>query len=46
MFAALIQGDRLDSREQSCIAACQDQFLETRLQVQQALEKRQSDGMH
>ncbi len=39
------QGDRLDSREQSCMASCQDQYLETRSQVQQALEQRQS-GMH
>mmetsp|Transcript_2365 Transcript_2365/g.6855 ORF Transcript_2365/g.6855 Transcript_2365/m.6855 type:complete len:88 (+) Transcript_2365:63-326(+) len=39
-------GDRLDSREQSCMASCQDQYLETRGQVQQALEQRQSSGMH
>mmetsp|Transcript_510 Transcript_510/g.1441 ORF Transcript_510/g.1441 Transcript_510/m.1441 type:complete len:86 (-) Transcript_510:538-795(-) len=35
-------GDRLDSREQSCLASCQDQYLETRTQVQQALEQRQN----
>mmetsp|Transcript_10164 Transcript_10164/g.29654 ORF Transcript_10164/g.29654 Transcript_10164/m.29654 type:complete len:88 (+) Transcript_10164:115-378(+) len=39
-------GDRLDSREQSCMASCQDQYLETRTQVQSALEHRQSSGMH
>lgn len=40
-----IQGDKLDSREQSCFAMCQDRYLETRVHVQQALQKRQ-DGMH
>jgi len=40
------KGDRLDSREQSCMASCQDQYLETRAQVQQALEQRQNTGMH
>eukprot|EP00934_Nitzschia_sp_Nitz4_P005086 Nitzschia sp. Nitz4//scaffold11_size288233//16925//17277//NITZ4_000728-RA/size288233-snap-gene-0.3-mRNA-1//1//CDS//3329533936//5076//frame0 len=39
-------GDRLDSREQSCMASCQDQYFETRNQVQQALEQRQTSGMH
>lgn len=34
-------GDRLDSREQSCMAACQDRYLDTRQQVQEALQKRQ-----
>lgn len=34
-------GDKLDSREQSCMAACQDRYLDTRAQVQEALEKRQ-----
>jgi hypothetical protein len=41
----LLKGDRLDSREQSCMASCQDQYFETRNQVQKALESRQS-GMH
>ncbi|OEU10627.1 zf-Tim10_DDP-domain-containing protein [Fragilariopsis cylindrus CCMP1102] len=39
-------GDRLDSREQSCIASCQDQYLETRDQVQKSLQQRQSNGMN
>mmetsp|Transcript_13038 Transcript_13038/g.12674 ORF Transcript_13038/g.12674 Transcript_13038/m.12674 type:complete len:87 (-) Transcript_13038:251-511(-) len=34
-------GDKLDSREQSCMASCQDRYLDTRAQVQEALEKRQ-----
>ncbi|KAG7366896.1 cyclin-like protein [Nitzschia inconspicua] len=38
-------GDRLDSREQSCMASCQDQYFETRSQVQKSLEQRQSSGM-
>mmetsp|Transcript_18067 Transcript_18067/g.41640 ORF Transcript_18067/g.41640 Transcript_18067/m.41640 type:complete len:86 (-) Transcript_18067:1483-1740(-) len=38
-------GDRLDSREQSCLASCQDQYLEIRNQVQQALEHRQANGL-
>lgn len=38
----IIQGERLDSREQSCMASCQDQYLETRAQIQKALEARQS----
>ena len=37
------QGDRLDSREQACMAACQDRYLETRQQVQEALTRRQSE---
>ena len=35
-------GGQLDSREQSCLGACQDRYLETRQHVQSALEKRQS----
>ena len=35
-------GDRLDSREQSCLANCQDRFFDIRQVVQSALEKRQS----
>lgn len=34
-------GDKLDSREQGCMAACQDRYLDTRGQVQEALQKRQ-----
>eukprot|EP00549_Striatella_unipunctata_P014038 CAMPEP_0118679344 /NCGR_PEP_ID=MMETSP0800-20121206/3734_1 /TAXON_ID=210618 ORGANISM="Striatella unipunctata, Strain CCMP2910" /NCGR_SAMPLE_ID=MMETSP0800 /ASSEMBLY_ACC=CAM_ASM_000638 /LENGTH=70 /DNA_ID=CAMNT_0006575325 /DNA_START=121 /DNA_END=333 /DNA_ORIENTATION=+ len=34
-------GDKLDSREQSCMAMCQDRYLDTRQQVQEALQKRQ-----
>ena len=41
-----LKGDRLDSREQSCIASCQDQYLETRDQVQKSLQQRQSNGMN
>mmetsp|Transcript_21111 Transcript_21111/g.30971 ORF Transcript_21111/g.30971 Transcript_21111/m.30971 type:complete len:86 (+) Transcript_21111:65-322(+) len=35
-------GDKLDSREQSCMANCQDRYLDARAQVQEALAKRQS----
>ncbi|GKY91106.1 hypothetical protein MPSEU_000083400 [Mayamaea pseudoterrestris] len=35
-------GDKLDSREQSCLAMCQDRYLESRAQVQEALGKRQN----
>mmetsp|Transcript_10508 Transcript_10508/g.15307 ORF Transcript_10508/g.15307 Transcript_10508/m.15307 type:complete len:87 (-) Transcript_10508:252-512(-) len=35
-------GDKLDSREQSCMASCQDRYLDTRAQVQEALAKRQN----
>lgn len=35
------KGDRLDSREQACMGACQDRYLETRAHVQEALQKRQ-----
>mmetsp|Transcript_28155 Transcript_28155/g.32423 ORF Transcript_28155/g.32423 Transcript_28155/m.32423 type:complete len:87 (-) Transcript_28155:381-641(-) len=35
-------GDRLDNKEQSCMANCQDRFFDTRQQVQEALQKRQN----
>ena len=35
-------GDKLDKREQSCLANCQDVYLETMQQVQQTLMKRQN----
>mmetsp|Transcript_35757 Transcript_35757/g.74400 ORF Transcript_35757/g.74400 Transcript_35757/m.74400 type:complete len:92 (+) Transcript_35757:101-376(+) len=34
-------GDQLDSRELSCLASCHDRYLETRAQVQSALQQRQ-----
>mmetsp|Transcript_37131 Transcript_37131/g.52457 ORF Transcript_37131/g.52457 Transcript_37131/m.52457 type:complete len:84 (-) Transcript_37131:19-270(-) len=34
-------GDRLDNREQGCMASCQDRYFDTRQQVQEALQKRQ-----
>ncbi|KAL7561697.1 hypothetical protein ACA910_016459 [Epithemia clementina (nom. ined.)] len=34
-------GDKLDSRELSCLTACQDRYLEARSQVQETLLKRQ-----
>ena len=34
-------GDRLDGKEQSCLANCQDRFLDVRKAVQDSLEKRQ-----
>lgn len=37
----ILQGDRLDSREQSCLASCQDRYLEARAHVEDALQKRQ-----
>mmetsp|Transcript_21527 Transcript_21527/g.30156 ORF Transcript_21527/g.30156 Transcript_21527/m.30156 type:complete len:87 (+) Transcript_21527:168-428(+) len=36
-------GDKLDSREQSCLAHCQDRYLDVRQQVQEALQRRQGD---
>ena len=30
---------------QSCLGACQDRYLETRARVQEALERRQTNGM-
>ena len=37
----LVQGDKLDSREQGCMAMCQDRYLDVRGQVTEALQKRQ-----
>mmetsp|Transcript_21965 Transcript_21965/g.33392 ORF Transcript_21965/g.33392 Transcript_21965/m.33392 type:complete len:86 (-) Transcript_21965:210-467(-) len=34
-------GDRLDSKEQSCMAHCQDRYLDVREKVQGALQSRQ-----
>ncbi len=39
-----LQGDKLDGKEQSCLAMCQDRYLETRSHVQEALQKRQGQG--
>jgi len=39
------QGDKLDSREQACMGACQDRYLQTRQEVQQALQNRQGGMM-
>ena len=39
------KGDKLDTREQSCLGACQDRYLETRTRIQEALERRQANGM-
>jgi len=36
-------GDRLDNREQACMASCQDRYLEVREQVMKALVKRQEN---
>ncbi|KAL3827618.1 hypothetical protein ACHAXA_000491 [Cyclostephanos tholiformis] len=36
-----VSGDRLDSKEQGCLANCQDRFLDVRKAVQDSLEKRQ-----
>ena len=41
IFDVFNQGDKLDSREQSCMAMCQDRYLEARAQVQETLMKRQ-----
>jgi|Transcript_5185 hypothetical protein len=35
-------GDKLDSREQACMAMCQDRFLDVRAQVTEALQRRQN----
>ena len=34
-------GSNLDNREKSCMAMCQDRFIDTRQAVMAALEKRQ-----
>mmetsp|Transcript_15965 Transcript_15965/g.20265 ORF Transcript_15965/g.20265 Transcript_15965/m.20265 type:complete len:87 (-) Transcript_15965:372-632(-) len=36
-------GDKLDSKEQSCLAMCQDRYFDIREQVQAALKKRQGN---
>jgi hypothetical protein len=36
-----IQGDKLDTKEQACLAHCQDRYLAARVAVQEALHKRQ-----
>jgi hypothetical protein len=41
IYFFVCQGDKLDSREQGCLANCQDRFLDVREQVGKALEKRQ-----
>jgi hypothetical protein len=38
----IIQGDRLDSKEQYCLASCQDRYLDIRKAVGDSLEKKQS----
>mmetsp|Transcript_1543 Transcript_1543/g.2797 ORF Transcript_1543/g.2797 Transcript_1543/m.2797 type:complete len:87 (-) Transcript_1543:216-476(-) len=38
-------GDRLDSKEQACLASCQDRYFDARAAVQEAIQKRQSSGM-
>ncbi|KAL3792837.1 hypothetical protein ACHAWO_013952 [Cyclotella atomus] len=35
-------GDRLDSKEQYCLASCQDRYLDIRKAVGDSLEKKQS----
>lgn len=34
-------GDKLDTKEQSCMANCQDRYLDVRKEVANAIEKRQ-----
>jgi hypothetical protein len=41
----LIQGDRLDTKEQACLASCQDRWFDVRAAVQDAIHKRQEKGM-
>lgn len=41
----LFQGDRLDSKEQACLASCQDRYFDARSAVQEAIQKRQNTGM-
>lgn len=40
-----LQGDRLDSKEQACLASCQDRYFDCRAAVQDAIQKRQNTGM-
>jgi hypothetical protein len=44
-FLVLIQGDRLDTKEQACLASCQDRYFDVRAAVQDAIHKRQEKGM-
>lgn len=37
-----ISGDKLDRREQGCMASCQDRYLDAMAQVTEALQKRQN----
>jgi hypothetical protein len=41
-FVCCKKGNQLDRKEQACMGYCQDLYLETRAQVQAALQDRQS----
>jgi hypothetical protein len=41
-FVLVKKGNQLDRKEQACMGYCQDLYLETRAQVQAALQDRQS----
>lgn len=45
MILIVLKGDRLDNREQGCLAQCQDRYLDVRQQVQEALQKREGDAI-
>ena len=42
---SLSKGDRLDSKEQACLASCQDRYFDARAAVQEAIQKRQNSGL-
>lgn len=45
LISVFVQGDRLDTKEQACLASCQDRYFDVRAAVQDAIHKRQEKGM-
>ena len=45
LISVFFQGDRLDTKEQACLASCQDRYFDVRAAVQDAIHKRQEKGM-
>jgi Tim10/DDP family zinc finger len=40
--AVIRKGDKLDTKEQTCLAHCQDRYLAARVAITESLQKRQS----
>jgi Tim10/DDP family zinc finger len=45
LISVFFKGDRLDTKEQACLASCQDRYFDVRAAVQDAIHKRQEKGM-